>query len=154
MGVVLVALSASCAKSKTQPRGGEESVSSTSSNLPRPSAVTAADTTPPSCGREKLVHGEGYDEAARTCLWDAYRAGRPAELELTRITIEGDPIVVRLRVGSGPLIEVTEDNRDRFGMRGVRSASCKVLERSPSTNGRSGFVLRGCSGSAETIEVP
>lgn len=150
--VVLVALSASCTKSRTQPRGGEESVSSTSSNLPRPSAATT-DTKPPSCGREKQVHGEGYDEAARACLWDAYRAGKTAELELTRVTIEGDPITYTLHVRSGS-IDVVEDNRDRFGAHGMRSASCKVLERSPSTNGRSGFIVRGCRGGAETIEVP
>lgn len=155
LSVVLVAMAASCTKSKTQPRGGEESVASTSSNLPRPSATTTeAQAKPPSCGREKQTHGEGYDEAARTCLWDAYRAGRPAELELTRHTIEGDPITWTLRVRSGSSIEVTEDNRDRFGVHGVRTASCTVLERSPSANGRSGFIVRGCGGSTETIEVP
>lgn len=90
----------------------------------------------------------------RTCLWDAYRAGRPAELTLTRHTIEGDPISITLRVRSSTSIDVLEDNRDRFGARGVRSSTCTELERGSNVNGRSGFIVRGCHGSVKSFEVP
>lgn len=108
----------------------------------------------PSCGREVQVHGRGYDASARKCLWDAYLAGKPAALSLTRHTIEGDPITFTLRVLSGSSIEVIEDNRDRFGARGVRSSTCRTLEQRPSADGRVAFVVGGCSGGVAKIEVP
>jgi hypothetical protein len=155
MSVVLAALTSSCTKAKTKTPGEEESVSSTSSAVPLldPPAEDAG-VAAPSCGHEVQTHGQGYDEAKRKCLWDAYQAGRAAELALTRHTIEGDPITLTLRVRSTSSIEVVEDNRDRFGVRGVRRSTCKVLERSPTVNGRSGFVVRGCGSNVETIEVP
>ncbi|HRI66014.1 MAG TPA: hypothetical protein PK156_17320 [Polyangium sp.] len=148
-------LATSCSNAKTQPRSGEESVSSTASNTPaQGSAALPAGDAAPSCGHETQIHGPGYDEAARSCLWDAYRAGRPAELVLTRYTVEGDPITVTLRIRSGPAIEVHEDNRDRFGARGVRSSTCTELSRGPIMDGRSGFIVRGCRGSVQSFEVP
>ena len=153
--LVMAVLISSCAKSKTQPRSGEESVSSTASNTPAPDAASIPPgDAAPSCGVETQLHGGGYDDAARTCLWNAYRAGRPAELVLKKYTVEGDPIIVTLRIRSGPSIEVHEDNRDRFGGRGVRSSTCTELSRGPSTDGRSGFIVRGCRGSVQSFEVP
>lgn len=155
MGVVLAALASSCANSKTRTRGSEESVSSTASSRASASAAsTGATGDAPSCGHEVSTHGAGYDETARTCLWDAYRAGKEADLALTRHTIEGDPITFTIHVRPGAEIEVFEDNRDHFGAAGVRSSKCKVLERSPIVDGRSGFIVRGCAGSVEKIEVP
>ncbi len=155
MSVVLATVLSSCTKSNTKTPGSEDSVSSTSSAVPLLEPVPAsAGANAPSCGHEVQTHGQGYDEAARTCLWDAYRAGRPAALVMTRHTIEGDPITLTLRVRSNTSIEVLEDNRDRFGARGLRSSVCKVLERSQTTNGRSGFVLRTCEGSDEKIDIP
>ncbi len=155
MTLVLATLLSSCTKSKTNSPDGEESVSSTSSAVPLLEPLPAdAGANAPSCGREVLTLDRGYDEAARTCLWDAYRAGRVAELVMTRHTVEGDPITLTLRVRSTTSIEVVEDNRDRFGARGLRSSVCKVLERSPAVNDRSGFVVRRCEGSDEKIDVP
>ena len=155
LSILLATLLSSCTKSNSKTPGSEESVSSTSSAVPLLEPLPAdAGASAPSCGREVQTHGQGYDEAARTCLWDAYRAGRPAELVMTRHTIEGDPITLTLRVRSNTSIEVLVDNRDRFGTRGLHSSVCKVLERSPTVNGRSGFVLRTCEGSDEKIDVP
>ena len=154
LSILLATLLSSCTKSNTKTPGSEESVSSTSSAVPLLEPFPADAGAAPSCGREVQTHGQGYDEAARTCLWDAYRAGRPAELVMTRHTIEGDPITLTLRVRSNASIEVLVDNRDRFGMRGLRSSVCKVLERSPTDNGRSGFILRSCEGSDEKLDVP
>jgi len=155
MTIVLTTLSSSCTKSKTKTPGSEEFVSSTSSAVPLLEPLSAdAGANASSCGREVQVHGQGYDEAARTCLWDAYRAGRAAELVMIRHTIEGDPISLTLRVRSNTSIEVVEDNRDRFGSRGLRSSVCKELERTAAVNERSGFVIRRCEGSDEKIDVP
>lgn len=144
----------SCAGSKSSKRGEEESVTTTSNDLPRPSTTPGDAGAAPSCGREVQLHGQGYDAAARKCLWDAYQAKKPAGLSLTRHTIEGDPITFTLRVLEDSSIEVVEDNQDRFGARGVRRSTCKTLEQRPSADGRSGFVLSGCVGGAEKIEVP
>jgi Domain of unknown function (DUF4362) len=155
MAIVLTTVLSSCTKSKTKSPDGEESVSSTSSAVPLLEPFSAdAGANASSCGREEQMHGQGYDEAARTCLWDAYRSNRPAELVMIRHTIEGDPISITLRVRSKTSIEVIEDNRDRFGARGLRSSVCKELERSAAVNGRAGFVIRTCEGSDEKIDVP
>jgi hypothetical protein len=87
-------------------------------------------------------------------LWNAYQAGRSAELALTHHTIEGDPITFTIQLRSKAIIEVVEDNGDRFGARGHRHSVCKVLERTPTANGRSGFIAHGCAGNVETITVP
>jgi hypothetical protein len=157
--VVLAVLSSSCAKScagsKTTMPGGEESVSSTSSSIPRASAtVDEAGAKAPACGHEVQTHGRGYDAAARKCFWDAYQAGTPTALALTRHTIEGDPITFTLRVRSKDSIDVVEENQDRFGARGIRSSTCKALARGREVDGRSGFIVSGCTGGAETFEVP
>jgi hypothetical protein len=104
--------------------------------------------------RARGTHRQGYDAAARKCLWDAYEAGKPAGLALTRHTIEGDPITFTLHVNSKDSIDVIEDNQDRFGARGVRRSTCKALARSREVDGRSGFIVSGCTGSAEKFEVP
>jgi hypothetical protein len=151
--VALTTFVAGCANSKSTTRSGEESVTSTSSNLPRAGAEPAAGASAPSCGREVQRVGTGYDATARKCLWDAYQAGKPAELSLTHHTIEGDPITFTLRVVSASSIEVIEDNQDRFGPRGVRRSTCTKLEQSASTEGRHGFVVSGCSGATEKVEI-
>lgn len=150
----LAVLVAGCGNSKAPTRAGEDSVASTSKTAVGASTGGIDASAAPSCGHEVQTHGKGYDEVARTCLWDAYQAGKPGELMLTRHTIEGDPVTFTLRVRSASLIEVIEDNRDHFGAQGVRSTSCSALERTASTNERRGFVVRGCRGSVETIEVP
>lgn len=153
---VLPSFAAACSNSKTRTRGAEESVTSTSSvgtavgALPSPKE----DAQAPSCGREVQTHGQGYDEKARSCLWEAYQAGRAASLALTRHTIEGDPITFTLRVRSSSAIDVIEDNQDHFGARGVRNTTCSTLVRAPIVEGRSGFIVRGCRGSVETFEIP
>ncbi|MRG97760.1 hypothetical protein GF068_38440 [Polyangium spumosum] len=115
-----------------------------------PSEEDGANST---CGRETNVHGAGYDAAARACLWDAWRNGSPAGLVITMHTVEGDPITYTLRVRPSRVIEVVEDNRDRFGARGVHRSTCKDLERRASGD-RFGFVLRGCEGHAAEIVIP
>ncbi len=155
MSLVCIALAtfvAGCANSKSTTRSGEESVTSTSSNLPRASAEPVG-ASAPSCGREVRRLDQGYDATARKCLWDAYQAGKPADLSLTHHTIEGDPVTFTLRVVSASSIEVIEDNQDRFGPRGVRRSTCKKLEQSASMEGRHGFVVSGCSGAAEKVEI-
>jgi len=145
-----------CSNTKSRTHGAEESVSSTSSSLPvvtaSPSSVEGKDA--PTCGHEVQVHGRGYDEKARACLWDAYQAGKAASVALTRHTIEGDPITLTLRVHSGSSIELVENNQDRFGPRGVRTSTCSTLEQRVADDGRRGFILRGCRGSVETFEIP
>ena len=54
---------------------------------------------------------------------------------------------------SGRLVDVTEDNRDRFGSPGVRRSTCKTLEKREAGE-RFGFVLRGCEGAASEIVIP
>jgi hypothetical protein len=157
MGLIFatfVSLAMGCTNSKTRSRGGEEVVSSTSNTSPVPTSTTATSReAAPSCGREVQMHGQGINDAARTCLWDAYQAGGAAELVITRHTIEGDPITTTIRVRSKSSIEVIDDSQDRFGSRGVRNAMCSEMERSPEVNGHRGFTIRGCRGSMETVEV-
>ncbi len=116
-----------------------------------PSEANGADST---CGRETNVHGSGFDARARACLWDAWQNQSPAGLVITMHTVEGDPITYTLRVRSGPVVDVVEDNRDRFGSRGVFRSTCKTLEKRAGTGERFGFVLRGCEGHAAEIAIP
>ena len=106
------------------------------------------------CGRETNVHGEGYDAAARACLWDAWTNRSAAGLVIKMHTVEGDPITYSIRVRPGPIVDVTEDNRDRFGSPGVHRSTCKTLEKRAGTGERFGFVLRGCEGHASEIMIP
>jgi hypothetical protein len=101
------------------------------------------------------VHGTGYDGIARDCLWDAYTTGRPAELVITVHTVEGDPITFTVRVRAAHVVEVIEDNRDRFGARGVRTTTCKTLEKRAHAEGRYRFALRDCGDTAPAeIMIP
>jgi hypothetical protein len=68
------------------------------------------------CGEEVLEQGESSDAAARACLFDAYQAGRGAELITTQPTIEGDPWTRYIRVHDNGVVELFVDaTRDRFG---------------------------------------
>lgn len=63
-----------------------------------PGTTPAAETAPPSqapvprsepvvfqqCGHEANRHGEGYDPAARSCLWQAVNDGKAAEFTFRR----------------------------------------------------------------------
>jgi hypothetical protein len=107
-----------------------------------------------SCGREENVHGRGYDGAARDCLWKAYVGGTPAELVITMRTVEGDPITFTLRVRAAKVVDVIEDNRDRFGTPGVRRSTCATLEKRERADGRYGFALRDCGDARPEITIP
>lgn len=152
--IFFLVLLSGCANSKPHSRGGEEKVSSTSSSRRTTDAApTDAAALAPSCGHEKQVHGQGINDSARDCLWDAYQAGREAGLALTRYTVEGDPITYTLHVHSKTSIDVVEDNQDHFGSAGVRRSTCSGLERLADVDGHRGFKLQGCQGTVKTFEL-
>jgi hypothetical protein len=85
-----------------------------------PAAVAAAD-----CGTFELSQAEHAPATAIDCFVDAVRAGRPAELRITRPTVEGDPIPTTYVAGADRRIEVTTDTtRDNFGPRLVHRQVC------------------------------
>jgi hypothetical protein len=69
-----------------------------------------------SCGVEELGVDLEYDEGARTCLMNAYLAGRGAELITRQVTDEGDPITGYVRVHVNGVVELFVDaTLDRAG---------------------------------------
>ncbi|EYF02355.1 Hypothetical protein CAP_7284 [Chondromyces apiculatus DSM 436] len=107
------------------------------------------------CGKEKVVHGEGYDAAARECIWKAYLARDAAEFTTTHVTIEGDPIAYTIQIK--PDVVVTVDNQDRYGQKGVSTHTCQAMERirQEKQPERFGFALTGCVGGGMTrLAVP
>lgn len=94
------------------------------------------------CGREQYGHGEGYDERARTCLWDEHRRGSRVRFVTTVLTIEGDPVTYGVTSGPDGLgVEV--DSRDKFGFQGTATVRCTELRRLPGDRVR--FVLSPCA---------
>ncbi|MDI1450318.1 hypothetical protein [Polyangium sp. 6x1] len=134
--------------------GANTEGNSRSTGVVEPGLMPSESDTTSTCGRETNVHGSGYDAAARSCLWDAWRNGSAAGLVITMHTVEGDPITYTLRVRPGPVVDVTVDSRDRFGSPGVTRATCRTLEKSAGTGDRFGFALRGCEGRASEIVIP
>ncbi|MGK3999041.1 hypothetical protein [Sorangium sp. So ce1024] len=114
--------------------------------------------TPPlkQCGTEVVRRGEGYNGAARECIWQAYKNREPSEFKTTRYTIEGDPVTYHLEVTATGVIVVV-DSKDRYALQGVFRHSCRNLERimQEGTEDRFGFALSACSGGgAERLAVP
>lgn len=108
------------------------------------------------CGVETIVHGSGYDGAARECIWQAYVAREPAEFTTTHTTIEGDPIVYRIQITLKGFI-VTVDSKDRYGTQGVFTHTCGAFERIRQEEhpDRFGFALSKCTGGGkDRIAVP
>jgi hypothetical protein len=71
------------------------------------------------CGEEVLEQGEAqaHDEGARLCLFEAFGAGRGAELISAQRTFEGDFITSYFRVHENGVVEVFVDSTsDRFGV--------------------------------------
>ena len=82
----------------------------------------------PACGVEDAGMGEGIDEAARTCLFEAYQDGRSAEFISTMTSVEGDDITRYVRVHGDGLIEIFVDaTRDRFGSGAWERLVCERL---------------------------
>lgn len=119
---------------------------------------SAATSTPGNeritCGKEIILHGQGYDQKARDCLFQAYERGDEAQLTTTSYTVEGDPITHAIVVLSRDRIQVHRDSADRFGQPGQLDFTCKSLAREPTEDGRDQFVLRGCvGGPSETLTI-
>ena len=85
----------------------------------------------PTCGTERTTTPHGpWNEAARACFVDAYRAQRPAEFVSTSLTTEGDPITSIYRVLPAGQIEIFIDStQDRFAGngRGWQQLECSTL---------------------------
>ena len=80
-----------------------------------PAAFREREPLPP-CGEERSQHGESLNVEARQCLFDAYRDGRAAELIVTQVTIEGDPITEVTRVYENGTVERWVDaTQDSWG---------------------------------------
>lgn len=75
----------------------------------------------PSCGEFSLGHGEKPPPSARSCLASAVGGQGAAELVVTSLTIEGQPIVTYYRTDRDGRIEVFIDStRDQYGSGWVR----------------------------------
>lgn len=109
----------------------------------------AADTFPEPCPDENLGQGDGYDRAARDCLWKAYTDGKAASFKTTKITPQRDPIVTRVVVRPGGRIEILYDNSlDTFSNeKGKFELTCTKFQRSidPGTD-RVRFLADNCRG--------
>lgn len=150
----LLALACSTAPAPTT--ADEGAIGSTAPPAGSPTSAAGSSEIPanPSCGKEVNVHGQGYDAAARECLWNAYQANKPAELVLTVHTIEGDPITFALSVRSSSVIDVVRDSKDRFGSPGVTRFTCTSMQRKQTDQGRTFFVLAGCNNGNPELTIP
>ncbi len=108
-----------------------------------------ADTFPEPCPDENFGQGDGYDRAARDCLWKAYSEGRAASFKTTRVTPQRDPIVTRVIVRPGGKVEILYDNSlDTFTTtKGKYELTCAKFQRSIDPGGeRVRFLADGCRG--------
>lgn len=81
----------------------------------------------PACGEETVVRGD-TDVRARKCLYDAYRAGRDAELISTQAITEGRRITSYMRVHANGTIEVfTDSTGDSLNPGGWERETCGQL---------------------------
>lgn len=134
---------------------------------PAPATAAVVTTVMPSstplaesqqCGKETAVTikpGQGKDAAARDCLLQAYRAGRPARFMTTAITAEGDPITFDIDVVAPGWIEVTIDSADKYGARGIFYHICTTMDRQLAQSGvlsdPASFRLSGCDGAGRDL---
>ena len=94
------------------------------------------------CGVEELGADLAYDERARTCLMNAYLAGRGAELITHQDTDEGDPITGYVRVHENGVVELFVDaTLDRAGSSSWERWGCEALAHE---EGSRVFVADGC----------
>lgn len=142
-----------------------------------PGTTPAAQTAPPSqapvprsepvvfqqCGHEANRHGEGYDPAARSCLWQAVNDGKAAEFTTMIYTTEGDPITYTIQAlapghGPGPRFAVLVDSKDKFGKQGQFQYACTSLKQVAYQQApqRYGFALAGCTGTDDekAVHIP
>lgn len=119
------------------------------------SQQTAAQALAEDCGSETVIHGSGYDMTARTCLWDAYTAGRAATLETTSYSEEGDPIHHQIAIHPEGQVEILVESYDRFGQAGTFRYTCGKLDRRFHSEGeRFSFEATDCVGDKPTVLVP
>jgi hypothetical protein len=149
-------LAIACSPSPAPTTADEGAIGSTSPSASRttPDAPSPEIPANPSCGKEVDVHGQGYDAAARECLWKAYQSSQPAELVLTVHTIEGDPITTALLVRSPTAIDVVRESKDRFGSPGVTRFNCTSMQRKQDDRGHTIFSLTRCSGPQTELTIP
>lgn len=83
----------------------------------------------PACGIETATTQAGpWNVEARQCFLAAYRAGRPAELLVTRPTVEGDPIRTLFRIlGPGRAEVFVDSTRDAWSARTWERFVCPSL---------------------------
>ena len=109
------------------------------------------------CGIERTnALGQGYDQAGRDCLWEAWRLKKPAELT---IVLDGDE-----RAQSEFHVRTTQDRWVRVGVSHFRLGEvrsidyeCRDLQREevPGMTHRAGFVAKSCEGGFNrVIRIP
>jgi hypothetical protein len=92
---------------------------------PRAIATPSTAAASTDCGTFDLPQGESLPDSAVRCLVEAVRAGRPARLQVTRPTVEGDPIPVTYTAGTDGRVEVITDSRqDSFGTPIITRETC------------------------------
>lgn len=93
------------------------------------------------CRAEDAGHGPALNTAARTCFWEAYQRGEPAEFSTTQPTIEGDPVTRTFTAMAPGRVLVRMDSRDRLGPYGVFTYECAGVEPDP----RTVFAVTDCT---------
>ncbi|HEU4423569.1 MAG TPA: DUF4362 domain-containing protein [Pilimelia sp.] len=77
------------------------------------------------CGTFDLGQGDHLPDSVLRCFVDAVAAGRPAQLKVTRPTVEGDPIATTYRADRQGRVDVVTDSRqDRFGIQTISKQVC------------------------------
>lgn len=114
------------AGSASAPAGSASSAPPSAS--PAAPVTTPAATRPPAappppaaagtidCGTFSLNQGSLLPATAITCLVDAVKQRKQARLQVTRPTVEGDPIITWYATRPDGIVEVTRDaTKDKFG---------------------------------------
>jgi hypothetical protein len=119
---------------------------------PQPGSFSGVD-----CGTSAQAD---YDAKALECVWSAYSSGAPVRWNITRQTVEGDPIPETLRYDSVLGVIITRDvTADAFSApadRRMWTWRCATMTKTawPTNPSRYFFELSACTGDGPTAVFP
>ena len=104
------------------------------------------------CGRYESLNQPPTpeQEAMNRCLLGAFESGRPASLQVTLATVEGDPITHYFSVTEPGTVQVIVDGtKDKFGDGNWRASTCTGL-----TEARGRLSWTGCTETEVSKDPP
>ncbi|MEV6630715.1 DUF4362 domain-containing protein [Actinoplanes sp. NPDC051470] len=110
-------------------------------DMPRTEQPVPVTSLVVSCGTFDLKLTDPLPATAARCLTESVAEGRPARLQISSNTDEGDPIITTYSSGPDGRVEVVTDTRqDKFGPRRVTVETCTGI-----TAKERSFDVTGCT---------